>query len=337
MAQQGVIIPQSATSTFPGCALSCTTLLQARDVCMPPNVAQSSQLTYDQCFCNSPFLTPFASTADQVCVTECTIQTDRQLLQAWYRNFCAQVRQGIDPTTLTHTSSVTTPPAVATSTQYITSGTFTATETPTSTATSNTGASTSTTSHQNQSWIDGHWKYILMLAIIVVALALLAWLAVWLKRRHRRKLDAKRAAASGFNYDPEKRSTKELRQSATPDLWGPHQMMQATQGYAYTTDMAEVQPEKGKAQKYRGADTKRLTKEAIQIVDTGEGPSARPSTKRARPSELEVNARMIGAADRRSKSRAKSSRGPVDKEIEAAQPEPPKVKSKRADPDVEKT
>lgn len=175
-----------------------------------------------------------------------------------------------------------------------------------------------------------------MLGIIVVALILLAWGAIWLKRRHRRNLEAKRAAASGFNYDPEKRPANDPRRSATPDLWGPHQMMQATQGYGYTTEIPEEKPITGGTKKYRGADTKRLTKEAIEIVDNGEG-SIRSSTKRARPSELEINARMIGAADRRSKSRGKSSPGPNDKEIEAAPPEQPKVKSKKADRDVEKT
>lgn len=176
-----------------------------------------------------------------------------------------------------------------------------------------------------------------MLGILAVGLILLAWLAIWLKKRHRRKLESKRAAASGFNYDPEKRPANDPRRSATPDLWGPHQMMQATQGYGYTTDMTEGKPANIGNQKYRGTDTKRLTKEAIEIVDTGKGMSTRPSTKRARPSELEINARMIGAADRRSKSRGKSSQGPNDKEIEAVQPEQPKVKSKRSDRDIEKT
>lgn len=338
MAQQGTIIPQSATPEFPGCALSCASLLQAQSGCIPPYVPQSSQLSYDQCFCSSPFLTPFATTADAVCVTECTIPSDRQLLQTWYNTFCAQVRAGVDPVSASQTS--TTLATTATSAQA-TSGTLTGTSltgtaTPTpSSSTSNTGGASSTTSHQNQSWIDGHWKYILMLAILVVGLGLLAWLAVWLKKRHRRNVEAKRAAASGFNYDPEKRTSKSGRQSATPELWGPHQMMQATQGYGYSTEFTEDKPKNGESQKYRGADTKRLTKEAVEIVEADEGVATRPSTRRARPSELEINARMIGAADRRSKSRGKSSRG-NDKDTETP-PEMPRSKSKQTNRDIEKT
>lgn len=330
MAQQGTIIPQSSSPSFPGCALSCTTLLQAQDVCMPPNVPQSTQTSYNQCFCSSPFLTSFATTADGVCMSECAIQTDRQLLQAWYNSFCAQVRDGNDPTT--QTSS--TPPATVTSTQVITSGTFTATANPT---TSNPAGTSSAASHQNQSWIEGHWKWVLMLGIIAVGLIALAWLAVWLKRRHRRKLEALRAAASGFKYDPEKRPANDPRRSATPDLWGPHQMMQATQGYGYDPDIIEEVPSKGKKSKYRGTDTKRLTKEAVEIIEAESSVSARPSTKRARPSELEINARMIGAADRRSKNRGTSSLPPIDKEMVVTRSEPPRSKLKQAHRDIEQT
>ena len=60
-----------------------------------------------------------------------------------------------------------------------------------------------------------------MVAILIVGLGLLAWLLIWLKRRHRRKVDERRAAASGFPTAAEKR---EGAQSATRELWGPHQV-----------------------------------------------------------------------------------------------------------------
>lgn len=60
-----------------------------------------------------------------------------------------------------------------------------------------------------------------MVGILALGLALLAWFCVWLKRRHRRKVDERRAAASGFPTAAEKRGGA---QSATPDLWGPHQV-----------------------------------------------------------------------------------------------------------------
>ena len=59
-----------------------------------------------------------------------------------------------------------------------------------------------------------------MLGILVVGFALLTWLAVWLKRRHRRKVAEKRAAMSGLPTTNEKGGHR----AATPDLWGPHQV-----------------------------------------------------------------------------------------------------------------
>ncbi|KAK5082695.1 hypothetical protein LTR05_006575 [Lithohypha guttulata] len=298
------IVPTSASASFPGCALSCTTLLQAEQICMPPNQPQAGQLVYDQCFCNSAFLTPFATTADGVCVTECAIPSDRLRLQSWFNNFCAQVSSGVDPTTLTATSSQAAATTVTT-TSTATSGTVTVTPTSTS------ASSSSSSPDQNQSWIEGHWKWILMLVILAIGLALLAWLAVWLKRRHRRKLENLRATASGFSYDPEKRPANGIRRSATPDLWGPHQMMQATQGYGYASDEIVQAPKEDRHNRsHRGTEAvSRPEKDVIEIADIEKNAaSLRPSNKRARPSELEVNARMIGAADRRSKSRTKNRR-----------------------------
>lgn len=63
-----------------------------------------------------------------------------------------------------------------------------------------------------------------MLGILIVGLGLLTWLLIWLKRRHRRKVDERRAAMSGFPTEPEKRAGA---RSATPDLWGPHQVFQS--------------------------------------------------------------------------------------------------------------
>jgi hypothetical protein len=60
-----------------------------------------------------------------------------------------------------------------------------------------------------------------MLGILAIGLPLLAWALIWLKKRHRRKLDVQRAAASGFPTEQEKRGGA---RSATPDLWGPHQV-----------------------------------------------------------------------------------------------------------------
>jgi len=269
-------------------------------------------------------------------VSECQIEADRQVLRSWYNNFCAQVKNGIDPTTTTSTVAGSNP-TVATSTLNISSGTAAATVTVTSTATA---------SHANQTWIGGHWKWVLMLVVLVVGLIALTWLAIWLKRRHRRKIEAQRAALSGFGHDPEGRPTNIIRHSATPSLWGPHQMMQATQGYAYSSVETEgpvpvSAPGKRASRKMRKVEnTRQSKKDMMEITEVGRRfDSANPPTTRARPSELETNAKLIGAADRLSKNRNKrdDNHGLHDKSIEAGWSERLQSKSRSRGVDFEKT
>ncbi|RVX72308.1 hypothetical protein B0A52_04513 [Exophiala mesophila] len=211
-------VPTTPSSTFPACAVSCTVLLQAQTLCLPPNVAAAANINYEMCFCGSNLLTALYSTPDAICAAECQAPNDRVLLQTWYRSFCSSVGQGIDP--------VSTAPA-PTATQSVVVVTVTSTSSsPGSLATEGATAGRPAPA-SNQSWIQGHWKWILMVAILIVGLGLLAWLLIWLKRRHRRKVDERRAAASGFPTAAEKR---EGAQSATRELWGPHQHMNYTHG-----------------------------------------------------------------------------------------------------------
>ncbi|KAK4945286.1 hypothetical protein LTR10_015445 [Elasticomyces elasticus] len=214
------IVPTSASSTFPSCAVSCAVLLQAQTQCIPPAVATTNDLTYENCFCQSSLLSALYSTPDAICTSECTAESDRTELQTWFENFCSEVGQGIDPLTTT----ATTPTPTATTIVTITS-----TRPPTITATG-TGSSATSATTSNKSWISTHWKWILMLGVLVVAFALLTWGAIWLKRRHRRKVEERRAAMSGFPPSNEKGGNR----AATPDLWGPHQHMQHTNGFEYS-------------------------------------------------------------------------------------------------------
>ncbi|KIV77872.1 hypothetical protein PV11_09650 [Exophiala sideris] len=214
------IVPTSASSTFPSCAVSCAVLLQAQTQCIPPAVATTNDLTYENCFCQSSLLSAPYSSPDAICTSECTAESDRTELQTWFENFCSEVGQGIDP--LTTTAATPTPTAT-------TIVTITSTRPPTITATGTGNSATSATT-SNKSWISTHWKWILMLGILVVAFALLTWGAIWLKRRHRRKVEERRAAMSGFPAANEKGGNR----AATPDLWGPHQHMQHTNGFEYS-------------------------------------------------------------------------------------------------------
>ncbi|KAJ9635753.1 hypothetical protein H2204_005713 [Knufia peltigerae] len=206
------IVPTSGSSTFPACAVNCAVLLQAQSTCTPPNVATTNDLTYENCFCQSSLLAALYSTPDSICTAECTSESDRTQLQTWFQGFCSQVGQGIDPLTTAAAQGPTGTTVV----------TITSTSTPLPTSTG-AGSVVGGTSGSKKSWIDTHWQWILMVAVLIVGFALLAWLGVWLKRRHRRKVESQRAALSGLPVVNEKRATR----GPTPDLWGPHQ------GYEY--------------------------------------------------------------------------------------------------------
>ncbi|OAP55111.1 hypothetical protein AYL99_10811 [Fonsecaea erecta] len=221
------IVPTSPSDQFPSCAVNCAVLLQAQTACVPPAQPATNQITYENCFCQSSFLQALYSTPDAICTAECTSESDRALLQTWFTGFCQKVGSGIDPletTTSTFQPSSTT---VVTITSY-------STPPPTATNTG-TGSASAPAPPSHQSWIDGHWRWILMLGILVVGFAFLIWLAIWFKRRQQRKIEERRAVTSGFPRDDEHRGGA---RAATPDIWGPHQHMHYTKGWEYHNDPA---------------------------------------------------------------------------------------------------
>ena len=72
--------------------------------------------------------------------------------------------------------------------------------------------------------ISTHWKWIVMVVVLAIGLGFLAWLLIFLRNRHRRKLDERRAQLGGF---PNEREKAAGARAATPDLWGPHQVRDA--------------------------------------------------------------------------------------------------------------
>lgn len=78
-----------------------------------------------------------------------------------------------------------------------------------------------------------HWRWVVMIIVLLVGLTALALLAVYLKRRHARKADERRAASSGF---PTSHGGSSPDIGHGRDMWGPHQHMAHTRGYEYTNE-----------------------------------------------------------------------------------------------------
>lgn len=72
-----------------------------------------------------------------------------------------------------------------------------------------------------------------MLIVLIIGLSVLALLAVYLKRRHARKVDARRVATLG-NPAPQVASSFDIGHGQ--DMWGPHQYMAHTGGWEYTAE-----------------------------------------------------------------------------------------------------
>jgi hypothetical protein len=75
-----------------------------------------------------------------------------------------------------------------------------------------------------------------MLGFLLVGLGLIAFLAVYLKRRHRRKLEEKRASLSGFHPASPPGRNRTPTPSLGPELWGPPQHMAHTNGWKYSNE-----------------------------------------------------------------------------------------------------
>ncbi|ETN38460.1 uncharacterized protein HMPREF1541_06495 [Cyphellophora europaea CBS 101466] len=201
-------VPSTGLGNFPACAANCAVLQQAQSTCLAQTGQQSSSLAAENCFCQSPTLQALYTTPDAVCVAECpTQQPDRVNLRTWFTSFCSQVGQGVDP------NAPTTSTTIVTSTSTNTNG-------PTSTSGS-TSSGQQQSNNKDESWFAGHWQWIVMVIVLAIGLGALAWLLIFLRNRHRRKLDERRAQIGGF---PTEREKARGAQSATPDLWGPHQV-----------------------------------------------------------------------------------------------------------------
>ncbi|KPI46044.1 uncharacterized protein AB675_612 [Cyphellophora attinorum] len=215
-------VPTGANGQFPACAASCAVLEQTQSTCLTQTGQQTTGLAAENCFCQSAALQGLYSTPDALCVAECPSSTDRAGLRTWFMSFCAQVGQGVDPNAQTTSA---TPTATATDS--------TGTSTPTAIDAGSSSGSNSTTqsaSNGNESWISGHWQWIVMIIALAIGLGLLAALLIFLKKRHRRKVNERRAQMGGFPTEREKAAGA---RAATPDLWGPHQHMHASKGWEY--------------------------------------------------------------------------------------------------------
>ncbi|KAJ9488147.1 hypothetical protein VN97_g5139 [Penicillium thymicola] len=152
------ILPTAASSTFPQCGLTCTTLTTAQTSC---EAADAS--TWTSCFCESSLLTGL-KTSGSICST-CNA-ADQATLSTWYNNYCNSGGKDTSNTAATTTSAA----AGATGSS--------------SSATKNKSG---TTTDENKSWWSTHYRWVIMIIVLVIGFTAIAVLGVWLKRRYEAK------------------------------------------------------------------------------------------------------------------------------------------------------
>ncbi|KAL7629482.1 hypothetical protein AAE478_001002 [Parahypoxylon ruwenzoriense] len=157
MAQQPVttVVP---FASLPSCAVRCGPLYDANGACVPPAAPSSDENTYNSCFCAYDSLQPFSRGTSGVCDDACTADNaGLSGIQSWFTSFC--------------------------------NGRAVATTTSSSAAGSSTGGANAGSNGGGGDWVSTHWKWVIMIVIIVVGIAGI-WIGacIW-RRKYLKKKD----------------------------------------------------------------------------------------------------------------------------------------------------
>ncbi|PKX89807.1 uncharacterized protein P174DRAFT_424980 [Aspergillus novofumigatus IBT 16806] len=148
LATTDTILPSAASASFPECGLSCTQLQQAADSCLAS--PEDTHAVHVSCFCQSSLLSQLKTSPDGTCDSSCSSETDKQLLQAWYTNYCnsGAIREGILERRRQQPHQAPAKEA------------------------------------KPKTWWDGHYKWVIMVIVLLIAFSIIAAVATWLKKRH---------------------------------------------------------------------------------------------------------------------------------------------------------
>lgn len=153
-------------ANLPACVSSCGPLFDANGACVPPNIPSVD----NNCFCDYNALSPWHQGASGVCVDAPCSPDEFSSLQSWYTSYCSSATAaGADAgnggtTTTTNTGGATTP----------------------------TGTRSSANQGPGGDWISNHWRWVIGIVILVVAIVGI-WIGacIWRRRYLRRKDRAK--------------------------------------------------------------------------------------------------------------------------------------------------
>ncbi|KKA21758.1 Integral membrane protein [Rasamsonia emersonii CBS 393.64] len=264
LAQDVHLLPTAASSTFPACALSCTTLQQAQSGCVPPAAPVSNQATYVSCFCQSALLTSLHTTPDSLW-GECW---------GWHpdNNDCCR---GSD-----HVDHGEREPCSAELVGLLSS--------PSSRISADVCYSYR---------IATHWRWVVMLIVLFIGFTTIAIVGMWLKRRYDDKHQGLyhgedsglgqpgKGSSAGFLFGSNHNNNNNNNNNnnspgasgsaiSRPEMWGPHQA---------TAHMREIDIAPVDAPSFVASSSRTEVSSANTLVGTGPAPGS-PRTATARNS-----------------------------------------------------
>lgn len=215
------IPPFQDAQKLPPCAVGCNNLYAANAPCVPPQAPQAAASVYTACFCSQGVLAPLATGTADVCGGACDA-TGMQSVASWFRGICNIGNSGNggnsgnaeDDTNGGNGNAGNNPAESSTSTD----------------GSGATGvANTSDGSGGGGDWLSNHWKWVVMIVVVVVAIVGI-WIGacIW-RRRYLKKKDRQTSlgqkqsgSASRPSWGPPVTGSGSGNIAAPPAVYGEH-------------------------------------------------------------------------------------------------------------------
>ncbi|KAG8156579.1 hypothetical protein KVR01_013530 [Diaporthe batatas] len=153
---QTTIVP---FSTLPACVSSCGPLYDVNGACVPPAAPTADASAYDACFCSDARLAPYSTTTAGPCDAACAADpSGLASLTDWYKGLCGNIAE------------------VASSSSSSSSG-------------SSSSSSSSNSGGGGGTWLDGHWRWVVFIIVMVLGIAGIWIGAAFWRRSYLRKRD----------------------------------------------------------------------------------------------------------------------------------------------------
>lgn len=153
------IVPFNDAGILPNCAKACGPLYDANGGCVPPAIQAGPLTNYQACFCANPKVSAMSTSPEQVCDNACQ-GNELSSVGNWFSSICNIKERPNNPKTTTSTQG----------------------------SSGSSGSSGGSSNGNGGDWMSNHWKWVVMLVVLVVGIAAI-WIGacIWRRRYLKRK------------------------------------------------------------------------------------------------------------------------------------------------------